>query len=29
MSFPTFYIHFGKRVDDKWWVGVRLGKRDR
>ena len=29
MKHPSFLIHFGKRIDDKWWVGVRLGRPDR
>ena len=22
-------MHFGKRIDDKWWLGVGLGRCDR
>ena len=29
MKQPSFLIHFSKRIDDKWWLGVRLGGRDR
>ena len=29
MKFPLVRIHFGKRIDGKWWVGVRLDRRDR
>ena len=24
MKHPSFLIHFDKRVEDKWWLGVRL-----
>ena len=29
MNHPSFLIHFGKRIEDKWYLGVELGKCDR
>ena len=29
MKHPSFLIHFGKRIQDKCWLGVELGRCDR
>ena len=29
MKHPFFRIHFGKRFEERLWVGVRLGRCDR
>ena len=29
MKHPSFIIHFSKRLEDKWWLGVGMGWRDR
>ena len=29
MKHPSFFIHFGKRMEDKRWLGVGLGRCDR
>ena len=29
MKHPSFLMHFGKRVEDKWWLGVGLDRCDR
>ena len=29
MRHLSFLIHFGKRIEDKWWMGVELGSCDR
>ena len=29
MKHSSFLMHFGKWIDDKWWLGARLGRGDR
>ena len=29
MKHPSFIMHFGKPIEDEWWLGVGLGRCDR
>ena len=29
MKHSSFHIHFGKPTEDKWWLGIWLGRCDR
>ena len=29
MKHPSFIIHLSKRLEDKWWLGVEMGRCDK